>query len=138
MTQILDWICDLIEEQSEGAIKPVIGSLPPMGGVAIQQSSGNVIAPYFPRSQAIRETYVVNAKSDSQYTAMQLLETVHQILTKRTAYGETDDWQIITIRTLNTPDYLGQENNEAYLYGSSIEVSYFDRIQADNGEVTNE
>lgn len=134
MTQIIDYICNLIEEQTQNEIKPVIGSLPPVGGVAIQQSSGNVSAPYFPRTQAIRETYVVNSKSESQHEALQMLERVHKILTKRTAYDTTNEWQIITIRTLNTPDFLGQENNECYLFGSSIEVTYFDRMKANNGE----
>lgn len=134
MTQIVDYICSLIEEQTNNEIKPVIGSLPPIGGVAIQQSSGNVSAPYFPRTQAIRETYVVNSKAESQNVALQMLERVHKILTKRTAYDTTSEWQIITIRTLNTPDFLGQENNESYLYGSSIEVTYFDRMKAENGE----
>lgn len=130
MIAILNWICDLIEGETEGAIVPKVGAVPPMGGVGIQQSSGNVQSEFFPRTRAVRETYVINSKSADQRSGLALLERIHEILTKRLGYDSTEDWQIATIRTLSEPDYLGQEDNEAYLYGSSIEVIYYDKKKA--------
>lgn len=129
MTFVLDYLISTLK--AEG-IAVVVGAMPPKGGVvAIQQSSGSVIAPYNTRSQAIRETYVVNAKDKKQKTAMTLLEQVHAILTKKKGYTSDSSYQIACISTLNLPDFLGQENNESYMYGSSIEVLVYDRRQAE-------
>ena len=131
MTQILDWIIDFIK--TETAYSPVVGAVPPVGGVAIAQSGGTIQTPYFVRTGAVREVYAINAKGVSQKDTLLCLETIHEKLTKIYDYGHTESWQIATIRTLNAPNYLGQENNENYLYGSSIEVLYYDRRKAERG-----
>lgn len=131
MTEILTYIVGLIKTGSESRISPKIGAIPPLGGVGIQQSSGSVTAPFLPRTGAIRETYVINAKNKNQKTALQTLEEIHRILTKRFGYQTTDSYQIATIKTLNLPDYLGQDNDESYMFGSSVEVIYYDRRKAE-------
>ena len=130
MKDMIDAICDIIEKGL--TITPVIGALPPLGGVAIQASTGGVLAEYLPRTALHRTTLVVNAKDNQQGVALQNLVDIHTLLTKRIGYPSTDDWQIATIRTVTAPDFLGQENDEAYLYGSSIEVLWYDRVKADD------
>lgn len=130
MKDIIDAVCDLIEEGL--GLSPVVGSLPPVDGICVQQSSGSVTAEYLPRTALHRTTLVVNAKNRLQGVALQNLTDVHVLLTKRISYPSTDEWQIATIRTVNAPDFLGQENDESYLYGSSIVVDWYDRQKAED------
>ena len=128
MKDIIDYVCDLIEAETN--ISPVVGAMPPTDGVGIQQSSGSVMSEYLPRTSLHRTTLVINAKNRSQATALQNLVDIHEALTKRIGYESTDAYQITTIRTVNSPDFLGQENDEAYMYGSAVEVLWFDRKKA--------
>ena len=130
MKDIIDEVCDMIEDGL--GIVPVIGAMPPSDGVAVQISSGSVVAEYLPRTALQRTTLVVNAKNHQQGVALQNLVDIHVLLTKRIAYPSTDDWQITTIRTVNHPDFLGQENDESYMYGSAIEVLWYDRVKAED------
>lgn len=129
MTDIIDEVCDMIEDEMSG-IHLVVGAMPPLGGVGIQQSSGSIISEYLPRTSYHRTTLVVNSKDRKQSKALQNLVDIHRILTKRIGYPCTDDWQITSIRTVNEPDFLGQENDESYMYGSAIEVLWYDRLKA--------
>lgn len=128
MREIIDAVCDIIEDELD--IVPVVGAMPTRDGVAIQQSSGSIVSEYLPRTALHRTTLVVNAKNRQQGVALQNLVDIHTLLTKRIAYPSTDDWQITTIRTVNSPDFIGQENDESYMYGSAIEVLWYDRIKA--------
>ena len=130
MKEIVDTICDMIEDGTD--LVPVVGAMPPINGVAVQQSSGSVMSEYFPRTALHRTTLVVNAKNKEQGVALQNLVDIHTVLTKRIAYPSTDDWQITTVRTVNSPDFLGQENDESYMYGSAIEVLWYDKVKADD------
>lgn len=128
MTDIVDYVCDLIEDET-GHI-PVVGAMPPIEGIAIQQSSGSVVSEYLPRTALNSTTLVVNSKSSSQTTALTSLTDIHEALTKRIGYETTNGYQIVSISTVNSPTFLGQENDEAYMYGSSIQVLWFDKKKA--------
>lgn len=130
MIDIINEVCDIIEDELN--LKPVVGALPPTDGVAIQQSSGSVVDAYLPRTGLNRTTLVVNSKNKEQGKALQDLVDIHTVLTKRIGYPSTDEWQIATIRTVNAPDFLGQENDESYMYGSAIEVLWYDRQKAED------
>lgn len=130
MKEIVDAVCDMIED--ELGLIPVVGAMPPINGIGIQQSSGSVIAEYLPRTALHRTSLVVNAKNCQQGVALQNLVDIHTVLTKRISYPSTDKWQITTVRTVNSPDFLGQENDEAYLYGSAIEVLWYDKVKAED------
>ena len=128
MTDIVDYVCDLIEDET--GLIPVVGAMPPIEGIAVQQSSGSVVSEYLPRTALNSTTLVVNSKSSSQTTALTSLTDIHEALTKRIGYETTNGYQILSIRTVNSPTFLGQENDEAYMYGSSIQVLWFDKKKA--------
>ena len=121
MTEVLEWICEQLELEG---IEPVIGALPVEGKVAIAISSGtreNFLA----RTGVINLSLVVNSKSKSQKEALDLLSEAHDILTRKN--GSTRRYQIADIRVQNVPSYLGQENDESYLYGSSLTIALYDK-----------
>lgn len=128
MTDIVDYVCDLIEDET--GLIPVVGAMPPIEGIAVQQSSGSVVSEYLPRTALNSTTLVVNSKSSSQTTALTSLTDIHEALTKRIGYETTNGYQILSIRTVNSPTFLGQENDESYMYGSSIQVLWFDKKKA--------
>ena len=128
MTDIVDVVCDIIEDDTE--YTPVVGAMPPIDGIGIQQSSGGVVAEYLPRTDLNRTTLVINAKNKRQEVALQTLVNIHECLTKRISYPSTSAYQITTIRTVNPPNFLGQENDESYMYGSAVEVLWYDRKKA--------
>lgn len=128
MTDIVDYVCDLIEDET--GLIPVVGAMPPIEGIAVQQSSGSVVSEYLPRTALNSTTLVVNSKSTSQTTALTNLTDIHEALTKRIGYETTNGYQILSIRTVNSPTFLGQENDESYMYGSSIQVLWFDKKKA--------
>lgn len=128
MTDIVDVVCDIIENDTE--YTPVVGAMPPIDGIGIQQSSGSVVAEYLPRTDLNRTTLVINAKNKRQEVALQTLVNIHECLTKRISYPSTSAFQITTIRTVNSPNFLGQENDESYMYGSAVEVLWYDRKKA--------
>ena len=103
MIDIVDYVCDLIEDET--GITPVVGAMPPINGVGVQQSSGSVLAEYLPRTALHRTTLVINAKNKSQETALQNLTDIHEALTKRIGYETTNGYQITNIRTVNSPDF---------------------------------
>ena len=93
MIDIVNEVCDIIEDELD--VVPVVGALPPVEGVAVQVSSGSVVAEYFPRTALNRTTLVVNSKSREQGVALQNLIDIHEVLTKRIGYPSTEDWQIV-------------------------------------------
>ena len=130
MTDIVNVVCDIIENNTE--YTPVVGAMPPVDGIGIQQSSGIVLAEYLPRTELQRTTLVINAKNRQQEVALQTLVDIHKCLTKRIGYPSTADYQIVTIRVVNSPNFLGQENDETYMYGSAVEVIWYDRQKAED------
>lgn len=128
MIDIVNYVCDLIEDET--GLTPVVGAMPPIEGVAVQQSSGAVVSEYMPRTALNRTTIVVNAKSKTQSEALAYLTDIHEALTKRIGYETTNGYQIVSISTVNSPTFLGQENDESYMYGSSIQVLWFEKKKA--------
>lgn len=128
MNDIVNYVCDLIEDET--TLTPVVGAMPPLGGIGVQQSSGSVVSEYLPRTALNRTTLVINSKDRNQSTALQNLVDIHEALTKRIGYETTNGYQILSVRTSTAPDFLGQENDESYMYGSSVEVLWYDKKKA--------
>lgn len=128
MKSILDAVLSIITTKTTYA--PVVGSLPSREGVSVQIATGAIESAYLPRTEVHSDTLAINAKYRSQVDAITALDTIHTALTKRIGYSHTSEWQITDITTLTAPDYLGQEGNEFYLYGSSVVVKWFDRRKA--------
>lgn len=130
MKSILDAVLSLITTKT--TYSPVVGSLPSREGVAVQIATGAIESAYLPRTELHRDTLVINAKYKSQADAINALDTIHKALTKRIGYSHATEWQIVNISTSTAPDYLGQEGNEWYLYGSSVVVEWYDRRKAED------
>ena len=102
----------------------VTGSLPPDEGIAmIGQAAQMDIA--LDMGSADRMTIVCNGKSADQQTVIGWLDSIHRSLTRRKDFPSSSGWQVYAIRTLASPRLLSREQNKYWLYGSSLEISFY-------------
>lgn len=120
---VLTAVIDLAE-QTQPYSNIVIGSLPPENGISIAWSSGNLNT-FFSKNAAVEMTAVLNCKNSSQQTAADTLGTIHTFLNMRKDYPQADNFQITNIETISPPSYLGREENNQWLYGSSLTVKFY-------------
>ena len=102
----------------------VVGAMPPHNGIAAQVTTGATDTTFLNKGIEIGLSIILNGKNESQQTALDTLNKIHQSLTMTKDYPNTDDYQIVDIRTDSFPNYIGLEDNE-YLYGSAFRVRAF-------------
>ncbi len=120
---VLNAVIDLAE-QAKPYSDILIGPMPPDNGISIAWSSGNLNT-FLDKRAAVRMTAVFNCKHEDQQTASDTLGRLHTYLNMRKNYPSADNFQITNIETIGAPVYLGREENNQWLYGSSLEVKFF-------------
>ena len=123
-TSILNY---LIEQLSTiTTLQIVVGNLPPENGFAIQLTSG---APRMFNTKA--STYVLNlvlnGKNSDQQLLIDTLEQMHTLLNQKKDYLNDIEFQITDITTTNAPIYIEKEQNNQYLYGSGLQIKFYNR-----------
>ncbi len=113
-----------LANQTNPYAKVTIGSLPPANGISIAWSAGNLNT-FFDKKAAVSMSAVLNAKHRDQQTAADALGRIHTALNMTKNYPAADNFQITNIETVGAPSYLGREQNQQWLYGSSLEVKFF-------------
>ena len=101
-----------------------IGPLPPNNGISISWSAGNLNT-FLNKKAAVSMSAVLNAKHRDQQKAADALGRIHTALNMTKAYPSAGNYQITNIETIGAPSYLGREQNQQWLYGSSLEVKFF-------------
>ncbi len=103
-----------------------LGSLPPDNGISITwgqtEASYN---PFFNKFAAVELTAVLNGKHTDEQILSAALGKIHTALSMATEYPAADNYQITDISTINAPGCLGREENEQWLYGSSLRVKFY-------------
>ncbi len=105
----------------------LIGALPADNGISITWASGAPRSAFFSRNAVVQMTAALNAKHAQQLCCCDVLGRIHHVLTWRKTYPEADAWQITDIATIGAPAYIGREQNNQWLYGSSLRVTFFYR-----------
>ena len=72
-----------------------------------------------------RLTAVLNGKHTDEQILSAALGKIHTALSMATEYPAADNYQITDISTINAPGCLGREENEQWLYGSSLRVKFY-------------
>lgn len=103
----------------------IIGSMPPDNGLSIAIASGAPDATFLTKSTAYSISVVFNGKHSNQQIVSDFLNNAHQALTQATAYPATDTYQITNIETIGAPNYIGREQNNQWLYGSSLAIKFY-------------
>ena len=119
-------IADLIDALH--LYSPVVyGSDPPDGGICLIQGSGFVSEKHLDTGILYRLPILINAKNQSQETALDALAAIHAALVKTNAYESlsTSSAQVVNITTTAGPTVIGREQNSQWICGSSVEVSFY-------------
>ena len=113
-----------LAEQADLYSHIVIGPMPPKNGISIAWATGNLNT-FLNKKAAVVMSAVLNCKNSDQEIASDTLGIIHTFLNMRKNYPESDNFQITNIKTTSAPSYLGREENDQWLYGSSLEVKFF-------------
>lgn len=120
---VLNAVVDLAQ-QAKPYANILIGPMPPDNGISIAWSSGNLNT-FLNKKAAVSMSAVLNCKNSDQELAADTLGRIHVFLNMRKDYPSTDNFQITNIETIAAPTYLGREENNQWLYGSSLEVKFY-------------
>lgn len=111
-------------EQMKPYSKIVIGPLPPDDGLSISWGATGY-TPFFNKRAAAEMTAVLNGKNKNMKTVAETLGAIHTYLSMSKDYPSANNFQITDISTVSAPQYLGREENNQWLYGSSLRVKFF-------------
>lgn len=102
----------------------IIGPLPPDNGLSIAWAN-SVQTTFLDKRQAVEMSAVLNGKHQDQKVVSDALSEIHTALSMRKNYPSADHFQITDISTMSAPSYLGREENNQWLYGSSLRVKFY-------------
>lgn len=118
LTEIFESVVDWVNSLGHAA---VVGAMPPHNGIAMQISTGATDTTFLDKTLVVGLSIIINGKNESQSTALDELNEIHQSLVMTKDYPSGDGWQIVDIRTDSFPNYIGREDSQ-FLYGSAIRV----------------
>lgn len=114
-----------LAEQTKPYAHIVIGALPAENGLSIAWANGAPETTFLNKSSVIDMSAVLNGKHSNQQMVSDALGAIHKALTRHMDYPETEEYQILNIKTIGAPCYLGRENNGQWLYGSSLQIKFY-------------
>lgn len=103
----------------------VVGALPPDNGISMTFSGGSPPSTFWNKGTIQAISVVLNGKHTNQKKVADVLSDIHASLTRRNEYPNTDDFQIMDIATISAPNLIGREQNDQWLYGSSLRITFF-------------
>lgn len=121
LNEIIDAVMDLAEDTNPYA-SIVRGPMPPDNGIAVYMATGTPNATFLNKRIVYDIALTLNGKNASQEAVSAALNEIHTALTTATEYPATENWEICDIETMALPSYLDREENNQYLYGSSLRV----------------
>lgn len=107
--------------------KVVYGSDPPENGICMIPGAGFPSERHLNTGMVYRLPVIINGKNSSLETVVGALDAIHVALTKTNNYTNlsTDDLQVVAVTTTAGPTIIGREQNNQWICGSSVEVSFY-------------
>ena len=102
----------------------MMGPMPAPESVSIAYGSGATDTTFLDKGVSLNLSLLANGKSADQAGILDALATIHQALVQTKDYPSATDasWQITDVTTAAAPDYIGREDEDMYLYGSTLTV----------------
>lgn len=124
---IMQNIADVIDNDVQPYAEIVFGSDPPLNGICMIQGPGAPTDTHLDKGMVYRLPVVLNGKNTNQLTLLTDLTRIHAELTARLNYQDisTADCQVVNIATTAAPSIIGREQNDQWICGSSLEVSFY-------------
>ena len=129
MSVINDVLKEVISYANETApyANVTIAFMPADNGISVFIGAGSATATAMDKGAAYELNIALNGKHHDQKTVSDALNDIHQSLTQREAYANTEAFQITDISTINAPNYIGREPNNQWLYGSTLRIKFYFR-----------
>ena len=102
-----------------------IGALPPDDGISIAFASGTPTTTFLTKGVLLDFSVVLNGKHTNAQIVSDTLNVIHDTLTSYKSYPSGDNWEIANIETISAPSYIGREQNNQILYGSSLKIKVY-------------
>ena len=102
-----------------------IGALPADDGICMAPASAAPDTTFFSKGMAYQRSIVLNGKHSDQNMVSSALSDIHLALTQAKKYPNEEKFQITNIETISAPSYLSREQNNQWLYGSSLRVRFY-------------
>lgn len=128
---MFDQVFAKVKELAESYAAPYTsianGAMPTENGLAMYPGPGFPTESYLDRGAEYSASIVLNGKHSNLKTLLTALSSIHTGLTRMTDYPKTDDWQILSIETSTSPNYIGREESGSrqWLYGSILTVRFY-------------
>ena len=124
---LIDNIAQYAEDQLDLYASIVYGSDPPEKGICMIPGSTAPDDTYLDKGMLYRLPMVLNGKHPDQQVLLNDLTAIHELLTRRLNYSDlsTEDCQLVDISTTALPSIIGREQNNQWICGSSLEVTFY-------------
>lgn len=103
------------------------GALPADNGITMTASGGAPETTFADKGAVCTLDIVINGKHEEQEKVADALNKIHEALTKAKTFTSATAYQIMNIITTSEPNYIDRELNNQFLYGSSVEVTFYRR-----------
>lgn len=102
----------------------VIGSDPPINGICMV-STGSPRSTFRDMDTDWTLSVLLNGKNASQQAVSEALNAIHRFMTLRKDFPHGNGWQVYAITTQASPRLIGREQNNQWIYGSSLQVKFY-------------
>lgn len=102
----------------------VIGSNVPSNGICVLPT-GAAPSAFFNKQMLTEWVIALNGKNSDQNLVYETLNTIHTSLTMTKTYPSADNFQIYDIETVSSPSLIGRQENDQWIYGSSLRIKFY-------------
>ena len=114
-----------LAEETKPYASIVIGAVPPADGISIAWTDGFPLSVFRNKNAVMDMTASLNGKHTDHSVVSDALGCIHEALSRRQQYPESEKWQIIDISTKKAPHPISEEQTDQCLYGSSLRVKFY-------------
>ena len=104
----------------------VVGSDVPANGICVLPTPATPRT-FLDKNTDMEWTIALNGKNADQLTVFEALSKIHTSLTRRKDYPSDTNYQIYDISTVAGPRLIGRQENDQWIYGSSLRIRFYMR-----------
>lgn len=123
MTDFLDALIDLAETTNPFAAI-VRGPLTAAPSIAMEAAESDITR-HMDRNEAVRTAVVINAKHPNMATAYEAVRAIQHKLTHLPEFSSGEGWRIVDVWADDFPRLIGREDDNTWLYATSLTASIY-------------
>lgn len=124
-SDVLNSVIELMEETKPYS-SIVVGSNVPENGICVLPTPATSRA-FLDKNTDMEWTIALNGKNADQLTVFEALSKIHTSLTRKKDYPSDTNYQIYDISTVAGPRLIGRQENDQWIYGSSLRIRFYMR-----------